>query len=108
MQAVGWPIAAEISSYRLRIKSLSIGVFAQTLSTWVMTFTVPYMYNVDSGDLGARTAFPFAGITVLLIVGAYLLVPDTTGLTTEEIDRLYEDKVSVRRFGTYVPRGSPT
>jgi len=108
MQAIGWPIAAEISSYRLRIKSLSIGVFAQTLSTWVMTFTVPYMYNVDSGDLGARTAFPFAGITVLLVIGAYLLVPDTTGLTTEEIDRLYEDKVSVRRFGGYVPGSSST
>lgn len=108
MQAIGWPIAAEISSYRLRIKSLSIGVFAQTLSTWVMTFTVPYMYNVDSGGLGARTAFPFAGITVLLVIGAYLLVPDTTGLTTEEIDRLYEDKVSVRRFGGYVPGSSST
>jgi hypothetical protein len=105
MQAVGWPIATEISSYRLRVKSLSIGVFAQTLSTWITTFTVPYMYNVDSGNLGACTAFPFAGITVLLIAGAYLLVPDTTGLSTEEIDRLYEDKVPVRKFQKYVPRG---
>ncbi|KAL4765660.1 MFS-type transporter fmqE [Aspergillus foveolatus] len=107
MQAVGWPIAAEISSYRLRVKSLSIGVFAQTLSTWVMTFTVPYMYNVDSGDLGARTAFPFAGITVLLVIGAYFLVPDTTGLSTEEIDRLYEDKVSPRRFKSFVTHDVP-
>ncbi|KAL3464430.1 general substrate transporter [Aspergillus heterothallicus] len=105
IQAVGWPIAAEISSYRLRVKTLSIGVFAQTLSTWVTTFTVPYMYNVDSGNLGARTAFPFAGITVLLLAGAYLLVPDTTGLSTEEIDRLYEDKVPVRKFRKYVPQG---
>ncbi|KAL3477573.1 general substrate transporter [Aspergillus californicus] len=103
MQAVGWPIAAEISSYRLRAKSLSIGFFAQTLSAWVTTFTVPYMYNVDSGDLGARTAFPFAGITVLLILGAYVLVPDTTGLTTEEVDRLYEDKVPARKFRGYAP-----
>ncbi|KAL5001147.1 major facilitator superfamily domain-containing protein [Aspergillus recurvatus] len=107
MQAVGWPIAAEISSYTLRVKSLSIGVFAQTLSAWVMTFTVPYMYNVDSGDLGARTAFPFAGITVLLVMGAYFLFPDTTGLSTEEIDRLYEDKVSPRRFKSFVTYDVP-
>ncbi|KAL2829670.1 major facilitator superfamily domain-containing protein [Aspergillus cavernicola] len=103
MQAVGWPIAAEISSYRLRVKSLSIGFFAQTLSTWVMTFTVPYMYNVNSGNLRARTAYPFAGITVLLILGAYLLVPDTADLTTEEVDRLYEDKVPARKFRGYGP-----
>ncbi|KAL6235575.1 hypothetical protein BDW75DRAFT_250775 [Aspergillus navahoensis] len=107
MQAVGWPIATEISSYRLCVKTLSIGVFAQTLSTWVMTFTVPYMYNVDSGDLGARTAFPFAGITVLLIMGAYFLVPDTTGLSTGEIDRLYEDRVSPRRFKSFVTHDGP-
>ncbi|KAL4978231.1 general substrate transporter [Aspergillus desertorum] len=107
MQAVGWPIAAEISSYRLRVKSLSIGVFAQTLSTWVTTFTVPYMYNVDSGNLRARTAFPFARITVLLVIGAYFLVPDTTGLSTEEIDRLYEDKVSPRRFKSFVTHDVP-
>ncbi|KAL4969526.1 MFS-type transporter fmqE [Aspergillus stella-maris] len=103
LQAIGWPIAAEISSYRLRVKTLSIGVFAQTLSTWVMTFTVPYMYNVDSGDLGARTAFPFAGISVLLLGGVWVLVPETTGLSTEEIDRLYEEGVSVRRFRAYGP-----
>jgi hypothetical protein len=33
---------------------MSLGIMAQTLSTWIFTFTVPYMYNVDSGNLGAQ------------------------------------------------------
>ncbi|KAJ5937541.1 hypothetical protein N7454_003883 [Penicillium verhagenii] len=98
LQAVGWPIAAEISSYHLRAKTLAIAVLSQTLSTWLTQFVVPYMYNVDSGNLGAKTAFPFAGLTILVLVYAYYYVPDTTGLTTEEIDRLYEEKTAVRRF----------
>ncbi|KAJ5177127.1 uncharacterized protein N7482_003004 [Penicillium canariense] len=98
MQATGWSIAAEISSYRLRAKSMSLGMMSQTFTTWIITFVVPYMYNVDSGNLGARTGFLFAGSSVLLIWGVYALVPDTTGLSTEELDNFYETKVPVRQF----------
>ena len=96
---MGWPIAAELSSYRLRAKTISIGIICQTLSTWVTLFTVPYMYNVDSGDLGARTGFVFVGTTVLLLAAGFFLVPDTTGLTAEQIDHAYEQRISPRRFG---------
>jgi len=99
IQGMGWPIAAELSSYRLRAKTISIGIICQTLSTWVTLFTVPYMYNVDSGDLGARTGFVFVGTTVLLLAAGFFLVPDTTGLTAEQIDHAYEQRISPRRFG---------
>lgn len=101
MQAPGWSIAAEISSYRLRAKSMSLGMMSQTFTTWLVTFVVPYMYNVDSGNLGARTGLVFAGASVLLIWGAWTLVPDTTGLSTEDIDNLYEAKVPARKFVTH-------
>ncbi|KAF3396131.1 General alpha-glucoside permease [Penicillium rolfsii] len=101
MQASGWSIAAEISSYRLRAKSMALGMMAQTFTTWIITFVVPYMYNVDSGNLGARTGFVFAGSSVLLIWGVYALVPDTTGLSTEDLDNFYEAKVPVRKFATH-------
>jgi hypothetical protein len=98
LQGAGWPIAAEIPSYRLRAKTLSIGVFAQTISTWLFLFTTPYMYNVDSGNLGARTGFVYAGTTIILLFGAWILIPNTTGMTTEEIDCAYEAETTPRRF----------
>ncbi|KAJ5108302.1 hypothetical protein N7456_004977 [Penicillium angulare] len=103
MQAPGWSIAAEISSLRLRAKSMSLGIMAQTLSTWVFTFTVPYMYNVDSGDLGARTGFVFAGTSVLLLWGALTIVPNTTGLSPGDIDDMYEARVPIREFSKHRP-----
>ncbi|KAL2784703.1 general substrate transporter [Aspergillus keveii] len=98
LQAPGWSIASEISSYRLRAKSMSLGLMAQTFTTWLITFIVPYMYNVDSGNLGARTGLVFAGVSVLLTWGAWVLVPDLEGLSTEDVDVLYQDKTPVRRF----------
>lgn len=101
MQATGWSIGAEISSYRLRAKSMSLGMMAQTLSTWIITLVVPYMYNVDSGNLGAKTGFVFAGTTVPLLIGVFYLVPETSGLTTEDIDKFYEARVPPRRFAKH-------
>lgn len=97
-QGMGWPIAAEVSSYRLRGKSLALETIAQAVSAWITSFIVPYMYNVDSGDLGVRKGFVWAGCSVLLMVGAWVLVPDATNLTAEEIDELYQDGLKPREF----------
>lgn len=86
LQGAGWPIAAEIPLYHLRSKTVSIGLFAQTGTAWLFTFVTPYMYNVDSSNLGAKTAFIYAGTTVFLVGCAWKLIPDTTGLSTAEID----------------------
>ncbi|KAJ5660001.1 hypothetical protein N7507_006452 [Penicillium longicatenatum] len=102
---MGYPIAAEISSYRLRAKTLSIGVITQTVTAWLTQFIVPYIYNVDAGNLGARTGFVFAGLSVLLIIGTWYIVPETTGLTMEEIDKAYIDMVTVREFQTRIGSG---
>jgi hypothetical protein len=60
------------------------------------------MYNVDSGNLGARTGFVFVGTSIILIAGGWLLVPDTTGLTAEQIDHAYEQRFSPRQFQKFV------
>jgi hypothetical protein len=97
---------SEDTEFSSSAKTLAIEVLFQTLSTWLTQFVVPYMYNTDSGDLGARTAFPFAGLSILVFICAYYCVPNTTGLTTEEIDRLYAEKVPVKRFGAFMPEVS--
>ncbi|KAF0321837.1 hypothetical protein GQ607_010971 [Colletotrichum asianum] len=98
LQGAGWPIAAEIPSYSLRVKTLSIGICAQTFTTWIFNFITPYMYNVDSGNLRARTGWIYAGTSVFLFVGGWLWIRNTTGMTTEEIDHAYESGVAPRNF----------
>lgn len=46
------------------------------------------MYNIDSGNLGAKTGFVFAGTSVLLFCISWFVVPETSGLTVEEIGML--------------------
>lgn len=105
LQGVGWAVAAEVPTPNLRAKTLSLGLCGQTLTTWLFQFVTPYMYNVDSGRLGSRVGFVHAGITIILLVGAWFLVPDTTNMTTQEIDEAYSKSVSPRRFRTHLGGG---
>jgi hypothetical protein len=89
---------AELSSYRLRAKTQPIGIIPNAATTWLFTFTVPYMYNTDSGNLGARTGFVSMGSSMLVLIGSWFLVPDLHGLSTNEVDWLYAQKTSVRHF----------
>ena len=97
-------MAPELSSYKLRQQTQSIAISVQALSTWFFSFVTPYMYNVGagSGNLGAKTGFIFMGCSVILFVMAYLWIPETQNLTTEDIDYLYESKTSPRRFKSAV------
>ena len=72
----------------------------QAFTAWLFAFVTPYMYNVGSGsgNLGAKTGLVFMGSSIFLFVMAFLWIPETQGLTTEDIDYLYEKKVSPRRF----------
>ena len=95
-------IAPEVSSYKLRQPSQSIVIMTQAFSSWLFPFVTPYMYNLGphSGNLGAKTGFVYMGTSIVLLVLAYFYIPAIRGLSTEEIDHLYEKKVDPRRFGS--------
>jgi hypothetical protein len=56
------------------------------------------MYNVDSGNLGAKTGVVFVGTTTILLVAGWLFFPDITCLIAEQIDHGYELCVPPRQF----------
>jgi len=99
-----WAIAGEISSYRLRAKTQGIAVISNAFSTWLFTFTVAYIYNVDAGNLGLKAGFVYGGGSLLFFVVSCLLVPDLSGLSTEEVDWIYEQKIPVWKIQEHVGR----
>jgi SP family general alpha glucoside:H+ symporter-like MFS transporter len=56
------------------------------------------MYNVDSGNLGAKTGFVYAGLTAIVGAISWFLVPETAGLSMEDIDVAYETGMAPREF----------
>lgn len=63
-----------------------------------MTFSIPYLLNAPYANLGSRVGFIFGTVATISIIFAYLFVSDCKGRSLEEINWLFENKVSTRKF----------
>lgn len=67
-------------------------------------FVLPYLFNPNKANLGAKVAFIFGGLSVLCLIYLWFCQPETTGLSYEELDELFINRVPTRRFQHYRKR----
>ncbi|PKS06033.1 hypothetical protein jhhlp_007867 [Lomentospora prolificans] len=96
--AVGLALGSEVASPALRATTISALGLTQTVVGWLIGFISPYMINPDAGNLGAKVGFVFAGLGVPLCILFYFLIPETMGLTYEDMDHLFDARVPPRHF----------
>lgn len=81
----GLAIASELGSLPLRAPTQSVVVFVQALTSWLFAFVIPYMINPDAGNLGGKIGYVFAGGGFIFAILLFLYLPETRGLTTDEV-----------------------
>lgn len=97
-----WPcsyaIGSEASSLHLRGKAQGVGWFTAGASSAIFGFALPYAFNADQGNLGAKTGFVYTGLCTIGFVVTYFYVPEMKGRTPAEIDRMFELRLPARQF----------
>ncbi|KAI1751996.1 general substrate transporter [Xylaria castorea] len=96
-----YPTATELVSTRLRSWSVGSAISIGYLLAWLTSFFSPYFINPGNLNWGAKYGYIWAGSNFVCFVFFYLFVPETKGRTLEEIDELFNNRVSVRKFKTY-------
>ncbi|KIV90439.1 hypothetical protein PV10_07746 [Exophiala mesophila] len=106
-----WPacyaVAGETSSLMLRGKNSGVGWFANALATFNLALVYPYIYNPDVGNLGGKTSFVAAGLSLIGSLIAWFIVPEMKNRTPIEIDRMFGARLPTRKFRSYDPASSP-
>lgn len=46
------------------------------LTTFVTSFTVPYLINAEYANLGGKLGYIYGGINVVMVVGVYFIIPE--------------------------------
>ncbi|KAJ3536365.1 hypothetical protein NM208_g6753 [Fusarium decemcellulare] len=101
--AVAFTVLAEVSTSRLRAKTVGIGLAVVNGLNMMWSFVLPYLFNPDKANLGAKVAFIFGGCSVLCLIYLWFELPETAGRTYEELDEMFIKKVPARKFKSYKP-----
>lgn len=95
---LGYVIFAEVSSAKLRSKTVGLGILTNSLCGMVANIVIPYLVNPDEANLGGKVGFIFGGLAAIGTVWAWFYIPETKGRTVDEIDILFEKGVAPRHF----------
>ncbi|KAF4768502.1 hypothetical protein HAV15_002818 [Penicillium sp. str.  len=97
---VAYSLVAEISTRRLQIKTVVLGRILYNIVAIICGVLTPYMLNPAAWDWSNYAGFFWGGICFLCVVYTFFRVPETTGRTFAELDMLFEEKVSARKFAS--------
>ncbi|KAJ4297282.1 glucose transporter [Collariella sp. IMI 366227] len=89
---VVWVVTSEIYPLKVRAKSMSIS----TASNWLLNFGIaygtPFMVDTSAGSvgLGSRIFFLWGAFCILSIAFVWCMVYETSKISLEQIDEMYE------------------
>ena len=91
-------LIAELPSTRIRGKTLGIACFVPHAFYISITAGLPYAMDPQKANWGAKVGFLFGGLSTLVVLWAFFYLPESKGRTFEELDVLFERKISARNF----------
>ena len=91
-------ILGEVTNLRVKEKTNDLAVSISVLTTFLVSFTIPYLLNPPYANLQAKVGFIYGSFTVVSVIVAYFTMPEMKGRSLEEIDQLFASGISLRKF----------
>lgn len=91
---VCYTIVGELPASRLRARSIVLGRFTYVVQQIIVNSINPYITN----GWGALSGFFWAGTGLICFVWCFFRMPETGGFSFAELDILFANKVSARKF----------
>lgn len=98
---LAFTIVSEVSSTRFRSKTIALGRNSFNVFAIVFGVAVPYMLNPTQANWKGKSAFFFGGTCFCSVIWTYFRLPEFKNRTYEELDMLFEKRVSARKFKNY-------
>jgi len=95
---VCYSLVAELPSTRLRIKTVVLSRNVYNVAGIVIGTLQPRFMNPTAWNWKGKTAFFWGGMNLIGLVWSYFRLPEPKGLTYADLDVLFENHVSARKF----------
>ncbi|CAO3673509.1 unnamed protein product [Umbelopsis ramanniana] len=97
-----WVVIGEIFPLPIRSRGVGLSTASNWLWNCIIAVITPYLVGADKADLKSKVFFMWGSLCFCCIFYAYFLVPETKGLTLEQVDRMM-DEVSPRKSAAWKP-----
>jgi len=106
-----WVVIGEIFPLPIRSRGVALSTASNWLWNTIIAVITPYMVGEDRGNLRSAVFFIWGGLCTAAFVYAYLFIPETKGLTLEQVDRMMEETTprtssKWKPYGTYAQRNA--
>ncbi|KAL9079211.1 MAG: hypothetical protein Q9157_001880 [Trypethelium eluteriae] len=86
-----WVLIGEVFPLPIRAKGVALGTASNWFWNCIIGVITPYMVDKDSGNLGSKVFFVWGSTCCLCALFAFLMVPETKGLSLEQVDKMLEE-----------------
>ncbi|KXX73258.1 High-affinity glucose transporter SNF3 [Madurella mycetomatis] len=100
-----WVIIDEIFPPPMRAKGVALSTVSNWLWNCIIAVITAFMVDRDKGSLGARVFYIWSSLCTCCFIYACLLVPETKGLTLEQVDQMLS-KTTPRTSAKWVPHST--
>ncbi|KAH6661900.1 putative glucose transporter rco-3 [Halenospora varia] len=97
-----WILIGEIFPLPIRSRGVGLSTASNWLWNTIIAVITPYMVGETEGNLRSSVFFVWGGLCTAAFVYAYFLVPETKGLSLEQVDRMMEESTP-RNSAKWVP-----
>jgi sugar porter (SP) family MFS transporter len=97
-----WVLIGEIFPLPIRSRGVALSTASNWLWNCIISVITPYLVGTNEANLRSSVFFLWGGLCFCCFVYAYFLVPETKGLTLEQVDRMLEE-VTPRKSGNWKP-----
>ncbi|EIN05606.1 MFS monosaccharide transporter [Punctularia strigosozonata HHB-11173 SS5] len=95
---IAWVVIGEIYPLNIRAKALSMAAASNWLWNFGIGYATPYLVNDEPGSagLGSKVFFIWGSTCLCCIIFTYFCIPETKGLSLEQVDILYQNTTPLR------------
>ncbi|KAK2603406.1 hypothetical protein N8I77_009868 [Diaporthe amygdali] len=93
--------AAEVGTQKLREKTMALSTALNVVVGFVVVFVTPYLLV----DIGAGLGYIWGGFAFSTSIWAWFFMPELKGRNLEEIDQLFEARISAWQFHKFQTDG---
>ncbi|PHH73902.1 hypothetical protein CDD80_3501 [Ophiocordyceps camponoti-rufipedis] len=86
-----WVVIGEIFPLPIRSRGVGLSTASNWLWNTIIAVITPYMVGEKRGNLKSSVFFVWGGLCTCAFVYAYFLIPETKGLSLEQVDKMMEE-----------------